>query len=248
VYEADQAKRATQAKQTAKQCGNDNKINNQIAAYEATSSNTPIYEDQLKDWHESKTFTVGTTGLHPQQKKSWGRTPFGESEYETWARKSVQQDPSSLLNFFFSKENIEYIQDRIVSDIKRIKKVDISKQSVDELLIIMRNHYQKALSGWLPHQGSKTEVYPRGETPCSLETQLTRLNKSVLEECIKQTISGIDMYLTYYKDASSLPLPLTHPTYTSQKGSRTLSENVGFNSGHEFTKANNSFNERFNIF
>ena len=168
---------------------------------------------------------------------------------------SVQQDPSNLNTFFFSSENIDYLQNRIVSDIKKIKKVDISKQSVDELLIIMRNYYSKALCGWLPHapygttgKGNPNEVYSRGETPCTIEQQLSRLNKAVLEETIKQIFpSGADMYMQYYKDASSLPLPLTHPTYTSQKGSRVLSENVGFNNGHEYTKSVASYNERYNI-
>ncbi len=234
---------------------------NALNMYERTNpqtsepQNMPIYEDQLKDWHNrsSKQYEVGTTGLHPENFKSWDRTIFGESEYQNWARKSVHQDPNSLLNFFFDKDNVEYLQNRIVSEIQRIKKVEISKQSVDELLIIMRNHYQRALSGWLPHENAKgivsnlNEVYPRGETPCSLEGQISRLNKSVLEEAVKQILSSIDMYQQYYKDASSLPLPLTHPTYTTQKGSKVLSESIGFSDGHEFTRSVSAYNERNNI-
>jgi len=228
---------------------------NALNIYENTSpmmsgSDTAvIYEDKLEEWHKRspESYKVGSTGMHPEAPGSWDRTPFGESEYQHWARASVNQTPSSLLNFFFHKNNIEYIQDRIISEVKRIKKIDVSKQSVDELLIIMRNHYQKALTGWLPHEGNPNDVYPRGETPCSLEGQLSRLNKSVLEETVKQVISGSDMYQQYYKDASSLPLPLTHPTLTTMKGSRVLSENVGFNNGHEFTESIQSYNERFNI-
>lgn len=210
----------------------------------------PIYEDQLTNMQKegNQHYQVGSTGIHPEKFGSWDRTEFGSDMYQEWGRGSIQQSPSNLNTFFFSKDNIDYLQNRIVSDIKRIKKVDISKQSVDELLIIMRNYYQKALSGWLPHAGGNpNEVYSRGETPCSIEEQLSRLNRSVLEETIKQTLSGIDMYMQYYKDASSLPLPLSLPTYTTQKGSRVLSENVGFNNGHEYTKSVDSYNQRYNI-
>lgn len=209
----------------------------------------PIYQTQLDNMEKqgNKHFQVGSTGIHPEQFGSWNRSEFGSDMYQDWGRKSVQQDPSNLNTFFFSSENIDYLQDRIVSEIKRIKKVDISKQSVDELLIIMRNYYTKALSGWLPHEGDPNKVYSRGETPCSIEEQLSRLNKAVLEETIKQVLSGVDMYFEYYKQASSLPLPLSLPTYTSEKGSRVLSENVGFNSGHEFTKSVDSYNQRYNI-
>lgn len=234
---------------------------NALNLYESTDpkrsppENMPIYEDQLKQWHDKSksSYTVGSTGLHPESFNSWNRTQFGESEYQHWARNSVQQDPSALLEFFFDTQNVDYIQNRIVSEVKRIKNLDISKQSVDELLVIMRQYYQRALSGWLPHEnpsGGKqnlNEVYPRGETPCSLEGQISRLNKSVIEEAVKQVISGTDMYMQYYKDASSLPLPLTRPTYTTMKGSRVLSENIGFNNGHVFTNSIQSYNEKDNI-
>ena len=175
------------------------------------------------------------------------------NQYTDWAMKSVQQNPNVLLNFYFSTENVNYILKRISEEVKNIRGIQIAPQSKDELLIIMRNYYQRALSGWLPHEDqngkvtNKNEVYPRGETTCGLESRLSRLNKATIEECVKQVISGADMYMKYYEDASSLPLPLEHPTYTSQKGSRILSENVGFNSGHEFTNAINSYNERYNI-
>jgi hypothetical protein len=219
-----------------------------LNVYSRNNPNIPepqtLNETQL---NSKQIYEVGNTGFHPQQFESWDRTQFGESEYQNWARSSVQQDPNTLLNFFFANENVDYIQDRIVSEVRRIKKVEISKQSVDELLIIMRNHYQRALSGWLPHENSKTSVYPRGEAECSLTSQISRLNKSVLEECVKQIVGGVDMYKQYYKDASSLPIPLSHPTYVTQKGSMVLSESVGFSNGHAMTRSIDSYNQQYNI-
>ena len=231
----------------------------------------PTYQDLLtQEAKQAKEhYTVGSSGFHPERPGDWKRPlsssyantpgynipakPIGD-QYQEWAMNAVHQDPSALLNFFFSSENVDYLQNRIIEEVKRIKKVTIDKQSADELLQIMQNHYQLALSGWLPRNPNHTtEVYPRGDpsmgqdTPCSLTERLTRLNKSVLEETIKQVLSGVDMYQQYYKDASSLPLPLERPTLTTQKGSRVLSENVGFNSGHEFTQAVAAFNEKYNI-
>ena len=91
------------------------------------------------------------------------------------------------------------------------------------------------------------KITNRGEKPCSLESRLVRLNTSVLEETVKQILSGINMYKQYYKDASSLPMSLDRPVYTSMAGSKVLSESIGFNSGHERTISANSFNERYNI-
>ena len=216
------------------------------------------YAQQIDKWNKQP-WVVGSSAIHPQKPGSWN-TPNIDGvpdRYESFAQKASHLDPNTLMSFFFSTENVNYLQNRLVGEVKKIKKVDISKQSSDELLIIMNNYYQKALSGWLPHTDnnakvtpkSERTVYPRGGgQTCTITERLSRLNKSVLEECIKQVLSGIDMYMQYYNDASSLPLPLTRPTYTSQKGSRILSERVGlYDNPHEATKAINSFNERYNI-
>lgn len=205
--------------------------------------------DEKKYTVDPRKYVVGSTGLYTEN-ESWTRPDLEGvgNQYTDWAMKSVQQDPNVLLNFFFSDDNINYLQNRIVEEVKKIRGEDISQQSRDELLIIMRNHYQRALSGWLPHNGGNpNEVYPRGETPCSLTERLTRLNKSVLELSVKQCISGILAYKQFYKDASSMPLPLSLPVLTTMKGSRVISENVGFNSSHSFTRGIQSFNERNNI-
>ena len=211
----------------------------------------PDYAAQLDQWNDEK-FVVGTTGIHPQKPGSWNTPNVDgvDDRYDQFAQRASHLDPNTLMSFFFSPQNVNYIQERIVDEIRKIRNVEISRQSEDELLIIMNNYYQKALSGWLPHAGGNpNEVYPRGENKaCSMTERLTRLNQAVLQETIKQVLSGVDMYMQYYKDASSLPLPLTRPTYTSMKGSRVLSERIGLNdNSHEATKAINSFNERYNI-
>lgn len=206
--------------------------------------NTP---GDLGDELRHRVFVVGDTGLHPDL-KSWSRPEYdgADSQYVTWALKALQSTPTPMIIYYFSTDNVNYIQRRTIEEVKRIRGITISPQSVDELLIIMRSMYLYAIQGWLPTENPNMPQN-RGEKPCSLEMRLTRLNQSTLEETVKQVLSGIDQYNLYTKDIQSLPMPLSHPIYASMGGSRQLSENLGFNSSHEKNLASNSFNMRFNI-
>ena len=208
--------------------------------------NTP---SELGDNLRKRAFQIGSTGLHTEPEHSWERPEFEgvSDQYTEWALKSLQMTPNTLLVFFFNNKNIDYLQQTTINYIKSIKGKTINPQSIDELLIIMRNKYIYAMSGWLPQESNPNIPHNRGPTPCSLIERLERLNKSVLEETVKQILSGINQYEIYIKDTSSLPMPMSHPILTTMKGSRELSENIGFNSGHERTLAANSFNQRYNI-
>jgi hypothetical protein len=217
------------------------------------------------DKDRKEPYVVGSS-YHPETPDSWNTPDFefsrGDNQYIVWACNSMNMQPNPLLNFLFSTDNVDYLQQQIVDEVFRIRQVKIAKQSTDELLIIMRNKYQYALSGWLPRDvNNLMKVYARGDvggpnglaydsnsTGCTnLEFQLLQINRSILEECIKQVLSGIDAYLQYYKDASSLPMPLSRSVYVSSKGSNSLMENVGFESGHSGTDMSSSYNQRFNI-
>lgn len=201
--------------------------------------NTP---SQLGDDLRKRAYQVGSTGFHAQPDGNWN-----PDQYTLWALRSMQLTPNTLLNFFFNKENVDYLQKRTIEEVKRIRGEEIAPQSIDDLLIIMRNKYIYAMSGWLPQENNPNFPHNRGPAPCSLENRLTRLNKSVLEETVKQVFSGIDQYKQYIKDQASLPMPLSLPVLTTMKGSRELSENIAFNSGMDRTLAANSFNMRYNL-
>ncbi len=214
--------------------------------------NTP---SDLGDSLRKRVYQVGTTGLHSEHENSWNTTEFegSNNRYVQWALKSLAQGgmtPTPLIIYFFSTENVNYLQDRTREEVKKHTGTGVNNQSVDELLIIMRNKLIYAYSGWLPNEASEggpNAITNRGEKPCSLENRITRLNKSVLEETVRQVLSGINQYKQFIKDQSSLPMPLSHPTYASMSGSRELSESIGFNSGLERTVAAQSFNQRYNI-
>lgn len=206
--------------------------------------------EQMGDDLRKRAYVVGSTGLHADL-TSWNTPSYkngAQNQYVEWALKSVMPGgitPTPLLIYFFSTENVNYIQNRIRNEVKKHVGIEINDQSVDEILIIMRNHLIYAYSGWLPNNSGL--ITDRGPKECSLQERLVRLNKSVIEEAVKQVFSGINQYKQYTKDISSLPMPLSHPTYTSMSGSKELSENIGFNSGLERSIASQSYNQRFNI-
>jgi hypothetical protein len=214
--------------------------------------NTPT---DLGDSLRKRVYQVGSTGLHSESPGSWNNPEFegAQNQYVEWALKALAQGgltPTPFVIYFFSTENVNYLQERTKTEVKKHTGQVINNQSIDELLIIMRNKMIYAYSGWLPNEmseGGPNAITNRGEKPCSLENRLVRLNKSVLEETVKQVLSGINMYNQFYKDQSSLPMPLSLPMYTSMSGSRELSESIGFNSGLERTIAAQSFNQRYNI-
>ena len=53
----------------------------------------------------------------------------------------------------------------------------------------------------------------------NIRGQISELNDIVVNECLPKILSGLDSYLKYQKDISSLAIPMERPisTYTSQK-------------------------------
>ena len=159
-----------------------------------------------------------------------------------WASRATGYAPNNLMTFFFSRENIDYLQQRFKDETLKIKNVQIADQNENELLQIMLTVYMDALQGTLPNQNNKG-------TECGyLEDKLSRVNKTVIEEGLQQILGGINMYKSYHVQNSSLPLPLAHPTLTTMKGSNVLSPSIGIeDDGHLATTAIDSFNMRYNI-
>lgn len=211
-------------------------------------------------WKPNTDFSYGkkwtTSNQHPVQNKTNHQWDFehvptketlrGDS-YQDFALKSTNQTPSSLLNTFFSKENVKYLGRRIIEETKRITGETVKEQNEDSLLIIMKNVYEYAISGFLPQPEDAQLAHSRGNVNVSLLDRMTRLNQSVLQKCVKQVVSGISMYKQYYKDASSLPMPLSHPVNISNKGGNVLRENVGFYNSRDENRSIQSFNLRNNV-
>ena len=258
--------------ETSQYYNNDTALKNKIS-----KENEPNWSNIQASFDNSvkRPFVVGSTQFHLEEPGSWSKSTFeantGSDKFQDWALKATQMSPNALLNFFFSSDNVLSLQKQISEEVKRIRNIEISPQSLDELLIIMRNKYLYAQSGWLsmgnpykkndplnmivfprctvvnPDDKGYSKAYSSDGGPTSLYNQVLLLNNSVLQEAVKQVLQGVDAYMQYYKDSSSLPLPLTHPILTTMRGSRELQPNLGFESGHEMSTAFSSYNQRFNI-
>jgi hypothetical protein len=198
------------------------------------------FPTQSKGWSVSEQAPVGK-----RVNNIWGYS--SGDPYQQFALKTMKQVPTPLLNTFFNRSNVKYLGKRIIEEIKRITGHKIKEQSEDALLVIMQEIYEYALSGFLPQPNDPHLAHSMGSVNVSLKDRLTRLNQAVLQKSVKEIVSGINMYLQYTKDASSIPMPLSLPISASSKGGKVLSQNVGMYSGKEETRINQSYNLRHNV-
>ena len=107
---------------------------------------------------------------------------------------------NNLSNTFFSKENINKIQQGIITGVDKISngRFKISKQDEDTLKIIMRSIFL---------QHSKN-------LPTDIKKQVTDLNKMVGDYAIPQVLGEAVGYVKYKNDASVMYTPMERPVST----------------------------------
>jgi hypothetical protein len=136
-----------------------------------------------------------------------------DSENETMNNFQVEalygiQETSQLNQLFFSKKNMEIVQNMIRYNVyeKSGKKHIIDKQSDIELEIIMRSIY-------LQHSPN---------LPNKIKEQIEYLDKLVMEWCVENILPEVDQYFGYIKEIEFMPMPIELPLNLSSKGSRSL--------------------------
>ena len=102
-----------------------------------------------------------------------------------------------LSNLFFSKENIDNIQNGLRAGVfKRSNgQYTIGVQDCDVLKIVMRSTFLQYSAN------QKTNI----------KEQVEQLNQMVLNYCIQQVYSEAQGYIKYIYDASTLVVPIAHP-------------------------------------
>jgi hypothetical protein len=118
------------------------------------------------------------------------------------------QETSELNHIFFSKKNMDLIQDMIRYNvyIKSDKRFIIDRQSDIELQIVMRGIYLQ----YSPNLQNK------------IREQLEYLNGLVRDWCTEQIIPEVEQYVGYMKEIEYMPVPIDLPVNLSSKGSRSL--------------------------
>ena len=114
---------------------------------------------------------------------------------------------ANLLNqTFFSESNFQIVQNKIRYEVYRKTQKVIDPQSTDDLFMVMRAIYL---------QFGKNQ-------PINIAAQVADLNQRVAEFCVPKIVAEMEMYQTYLKDISSLPVPMQHPVSQSSAGSKSL--------------------------
>jgi hypothetical protein len=110
-------------------------------------------------------------------------------------------DDTILSKVFFSRENIQILQNGIRAGVFHISKKQyiIGEQDCDSLKVIMRSVF----------------LQNAANLPTNITEQVENLNKMVLDFCIPQVYSEAQGYLKYIDDASTLVVPISHPVMSN---------------------------------
>ena len=99
--------------------------------------------------------------------------------------------PNALSRTYFSNDNIERLQLMIIDAVYKTCQKKISRQSYQELQIIMKSMYLQ---------------YGRN-LPYDIEGQVATLNKHVVDECVRIIVPNVLQYNKYMDDITS-PIPV----------------------------------------
>lgn len=104
---------------------------------------------------------------------------------------------STLSRAYFSKENMEIIQNGIRAGVYEVSNHQyiIGNQNCDTLKIIMRSVFLQ----------SSTNL------PTNISQQIKALNDYVIEYCVKQIYSEAQAYINYKHDVSTMYTPIDRP-------------------------------------
>ena len=106
-------------------------------------------------------------------------------------------EDSNLSRTFFSRENMQIIQNGIRAGVHKVSNgaYIIDDQDCDALKIIMR-------STFLQNATNK---------PCDIPEQINALNQLVLDYCVPHVYGEAQGYINYKRDASTMYHPVSYP-------------------------------------
>jgi hypothetical protein len=108
-----------------------------------------------------------------------------------------------LSNAFFSKENMQIIQNGIRAGVYQRSrgKYVIGEQDCDTLRIIMRTIY----------------LQNAANAPTDIREQIIELNELVFEYCVPRVHGEAEGYIQYKRDVSNMYTPIAHPNFSDYK-------------------------------
>lgn len=113
---------------------------------------------------------------------------------------------NDLNELYFSKLNVDAVQDGIRYMVFKESKKVIDRQNERELMVVMRSIYLQ--------YGRNLES--------NIVKQVRLLNERVLDEVVPKIIMELNQFETYLRDASGLPIPIDRGENTSSTGEKFL--------------------------
>jgi hypothetical protein len=124
-----------------------------------------------------------------------------------------------LTKLFFSRQNINNIQNILKLLVYKETKEIIDKQSNSELLIVMRSVFLE-YSAHPPLIDESMSDKRKAQLYNMYTKEVTRLNEIVANSIVPKLVSQMLQYLTYLKDASEQPYQMELPKSNSITGER----------------------------
>jgi len=130
-------------------------------------------------------------------------TPYHNAIHKIGASDLLKgiQEINNISNVFFSDTNVDAINKAIKANIKKHYNVSIPDQINNSLFIIMRSIYLQ---------------YSQNISTNDVIAEVKYLNKLVIDYCLEKITSELVAYETYRKDIEFLPIPMDHPSTTSE--------------------------------
>lgn len=167
-----------------------NQYTNPISEYDARRHSNFLFNEHYKDYN-----------LIDQQKVP--------DDYIYWDIIKTFQERNPMMDFFFSKKNLDHLQNllRQMVEYQSNGKYKISRQSDNELLVVMRSIYIK----------TPTNPYSNGE---NFKMDICTLNKNVLDWVVPRILVNIQQHLGYIRDEGQNLRPFERPEFMSNAGNR----------------------------
>ena len=124
-----------------------------------------------------------------------------------------------LTYLFFSQKNIQNLQDVIKFLVHRETKYVLDKQSVNELMIVMRSIFLE-YNAHPPILNEKMDEATKDKVLVMYKNEVARLNEIVINAIVPKIISQLQQYVDYLRDAGQQPYQMEIPKSDSVQGRR----------------------------
>lgn len=182
--------------------------------FETTIADVPNGKLSIKELEIERTKRLNTDNIAIL--KSPGNYIFDKKNTEISDKQEryeakIQSEDSLLTFMYFSKKNVDNIQNVIKYKIYKETGKVIDAQTPSEIIIIMRSIYFE-YSCHPPIISDKMDKTLIKKITLMYTEEVERLNQLVIDYIFPNVLSGLQQYICYLADASTMPYQQNQPT------------------------------------